>query len=153
MAAGAVRRTYFGESAGMRHEGGGYGDCSSEAGKSVACLAGPGNVPDTQSASVKARTAPIHDISKTGAALDISDLNGKIPAAFNLIMPGEGLKLSCRVVWRGAFRIGVAFRLSVGLWLISPALDASVPPGTLPGFFVGPPVHAAGPLVNRPTLP
>jgi PilZ domain len=51
----------------------------------------------------------IHDISKTGAALDISELNGRIPAAFNLIMPEEGLKLSCRVVWRGAFRIGVAF--------------------------------------------
>ena len=51
----------------------------------------------------------IRDISKTGAALDISELNGKIPAVFNLIMPEEGLKLSCRLVWRGAFRIGVAF--------------------------------------------
>jgi len=51
----------------------------------------------------------IHDISKTGAALDISEVNGKIPRAFNLIMLEEGLKLSCRVVWRGAFRIGVAF--------------------------------------------
>ena len=51
----------------------------------------------------------IHDISKTGAALDVSELNGKIPAAFNLIMPEEGLKLSCRVVWRSAFRIGVVF--------------------------------------------
>jgi hypothetical protein len=51
----------------------------------------------------------INDISETGAALDISELNGKIPRTFNLIMPEEGLKLSCRVVWRGAFRIGVAF--------------------------------------------
>ena len=51
----------------------------------------------------------IHDLSETGAALDISELNGKIPAAFNLVMPEKGLKLACRVVWRGAFRIGVAF--------------------------------------------
>ena len=50
----------------------------------------------------------IHDLSETGA-LDISELNGKIPRVFNLIMPEEKLKLPCRVVWRGAFRIGVAF--------------------------------------------
>ena len=51
----------------------------------------------------------IHDLSETGAALDISELNGKIPAAFNLVTPMEGLKLTCRAVWRGSFRIGVAF--------------------------------------------
>jgi hypothetical protein len=51
----------------------------------------------------------IHDLSETGAALDISELNGKIPRAFNLLMPEDGLKLPCRVVWRRAFRIGVAF--------------------------------------------
>lgn len=51
----------------------------------------------------------IHDLSETGAALDVSELNGKIPRAFSLILPEEGLKLPCRVVWRGAFRIGVAF--------------------------------------------
>jgi PilZ domain len=51
----------------------------------------------------------IHDLSETGAALDVSELNGKIPAVFNLIMPEDGLKLPCRVVWRRAYRIGVAF--------------------------------------------
>lgn len=51
----------------------------------------------------------IRDLSVTGAALDISELNGKIPATFNLIMPEDGLKLPCHVVWRSEFRIGVAF--------------------------------------------
>ena len=51
----------------------------------------------------------IRDISVTGAALEISEVNGIIPAAFNLIMPDDGLKLPCHVVWRREFRIGVAF--------------------------------------------
>jgi hypothetical protein len=51
----------------------------------------------------------IRDLSVTGAALEISELSGKIPAIFNLIMPDDGLKLPCHVVWRGKFRIGVAF--------------------------------------------
>ena len=51
----------------------------------------------------------IRDLSVTGAALEISELNGKVPATFNLILPQEKLKLSCHVVWRREFRIGVAF--------------------------------------------
>jgi hypothetical protein len=51
----------------------------------------------------------IRDLSVTGAALEISEVNGIIPAAFNLILPDEGLKLPCHVVWRREFRIGVAF--------------------------------------------
>jgi hypothetical protein len=51
----------------------------------------------------------IRDISVTGAALEISELNGKVPATFNLILPEEKLKLPCHVVWRREFRIGVAF--------------------------------------------
>jgi hypothetical protein len=51
-----------------------------------------------------------HNHAKPAAKITIiSELNGKIPAAFNLIMPEDGLKLSCRVVWRRAFRIGVSF--------------------------------------------
>lgn len=51
----------------------------------------------------------IRDISVTGAALEISELNGIVPATFNLILPEEKLKLPCHVVWRREFRIGVAF--------------------------------------------
>jgi hypothetical protein len=51
----------------------------------------------------------IRDISVTGAALEISELSGIIPATFNLILPEEKLKLPCHVVWRREFRIGVAF--------------------------------------------
>jgi hypothetical protein len=51
----------------------------------------------------------IRDLSVTGAALEISELSGRTPATFNLIMPDDGLKLPCHVVWRSGFKIGVAF--------------------------------------------
>jgi hypothetical protein len=51
----------------------------------------------------------IRDLSVTGAALEISELSGRIPTNFNLIMPEDGLKLPCHVVWRSGFKIGVAF--------------------------------------------
>ncbi|WP_244524956.1 PilZ domain-containing protein [Bradyrhizobium ottawaense] len=51
----------------------------------------------------------IRDLSVTGAALEISELSGKIPATFNLLLPDDGLKLPCQVVWRSKFKIGVAF--------------------------------------------
>ena len=52
----------------------------------------------------------IRDLSVTGAALELSDLSAEIvPEAFTLIVPEDGLKLRCHVVWRGAFRMGVAF--------------------------------------------
>ena len=50
----------------------------------------------------------IRDLSITGAALEISNPT-KIPATFTLIVPEDRLKLSCRVVWRRGFRLGVAF--------------------------------------------
>jgi PilZ domain len=50
----------------------------------------------------------VRDISETGAALEVTDQFG-IPAKFNLIMPEDGLKLPCHVVWRRDYRIGVAF--------------------------------------------
>jgi hypothetical protein len=52
----------------------------------------------------------IRDLSLTGAAVEISDFDTKhIPATFSLIVPEDGLKLSCRLVWRSPFRIGVTF--------------------------------------------
>jgi PilZ domain len=50
----------------------------------------------------------VRDLSTTGAALEVSDQSG-IPAKFTLVMPEDGLDLPCQVVWRRAFRIGVAF--------------------------------------------
>lgn len=51
----------------------------------------------------------IRDLSVTGAALEVSELSGNIPVTFNLIMPDDGLKLPCHVVWRRKYKIGVAF--------------------------------------------
>jgi len=50
----------------------------------------------------------IRDISSTGAALEFSDLV-RIPDEFTLMMPEERLNLSCRVVWRSQYRVGVTF--------------------------------------------
>ena len=50
----------------------------------------------------------VRDISSTGAALEFSDLI-RIPNEFTLIMPDDRLKLSCRVVWRRGYRVGVRF--------------------------------------------
>ena len=50
----------------------------------------------------------IRDISSTGAALEFSDLI-RIPDEFTLMMPEERLNLSCRVVWRSQYRVGVTF--------------------------------------------
>jgi hypothetical protein len=50
----------------------------------------------------------VRDISNTGAALEFSDLI-RIPNEFTLIMPDDRLKLSCRVVWRRGYRVGVRF--------------------------------------------
>jgi hypothetical protein len=53
-------------------------------------------------------TCTLRDLSISGAALEVSDQSG-IPAKFTLVVPEDGLKLPCRVVWRTGFRIGVAF--------------------------------------------
>lgn len=51
----------------------------------------------------------IRDLSTTGAALEVSDRSSTIPNAFTLVVPQDGLKLPCHVVWRKDFRIGIAF--------------------------------------------
>jgi hypothetical protein len=50
----------------------------------------------------------LHDLSVTGASLEVFDPAG-IPATFTLIVPEFELKVSCRIVRRTDFRIGVAF--------------------------------------------
>jgi hypothetical protein len=51
----------------------------------------------------------IRDLSTTGAALEVSDRSSNIPRAFTLVVPEDGLKLRCHVVWRRDFRVGIAF--------------------------------------------
>jgi len=50
----------------------------------------------------------VRNLSVTGAALELSDPGG-IPDSFLLVMPGDGLRLSCKIVRRGGYLIGVAF--------------------------------------------
>jgi hypothetical protein len=50
----------------------------------------------------------IRDLSTTGAALEVFD-RSKIPETFTLVVPEDGLKLPCHVVWRRDFRLGIAF--------------------------------------------
>ena len=51
----------------------------------------------------------IRDLSITGAALEVPDRSSNVPQAFILVVPDDGLKLPCHVVWRREFRIGIAF--------------------------------------------
>jgi hypothetical protein len=51
----------------------------------------------------------VRNISETGAAIEVASPVG-IPAEFNLVMPGNIAKRSCRMVWVKDKRIGVAFK-------------------------------------------
>ena len=48
----------------------------------------------------------VRNLSKVGAALDVPTPVG-IPDQFDLVIPSDALRLSCRVIWR--IRIGVRF--------------------------------------------
>jgi PilZ domain len=50
----------------------------------------------------------VRNLSITGAAIEISS-RAELPERFVLVVPGDGLQLSCRTVWRKEHRIGVAF--------------------------------------------
>jgi PilZ domain len=50
----------------------------------------------------------VRNLSSTGAALEVSNQAG-IPERFILVMPGDGLHMLCRTVWRHEHRIGVTF--------------------------------------------
>jgi hypothetical protein len=50
----------------------------------------------------------VRNLSTSGAALEISSQT-KIPSRFMLQVPGDGLHLPCRTLWRNQYRMGVAF--------------------------------------------
>ena len=50
----------------------------------------------------------IRDLSITGAAIEVEDSAG-IPERFVLFVAKDKLELSCCIVWRRAYRIGVTF--------------------------------------------
>ena len=51
----------------------------------------------------------VRDMSEGGACLQVEDA-GWLPAAFDLTVPIDGLKRTCRVAWRSADRLGVAYQ-------------------------------------------
>jgi PilZ domain len=52
----------------------------------------------------------IRNLSTTGALLEVSSpVPVRIPAEFTLVVPGDGLRLPCAVVWRTEYRMGVHF--------------------------------------------
>jgi hypothetical protein len=50
----------------------------------------------------------VRNLSNAGAALDVTSPVG-IPDRFTLVLPGDGLRMPCHVVWRKQRRLGVAF--------------------------------------------
>ena len=50
----------------------------------------------------------VRNVSRTGAALDVASPVG-IPRDFTLIVPADGLRKRCRLIWLRESRIGVAF--------------------------------------------
>ena len=50
----------------------------------------------------------VRSLSETGAGMDVANQLG-IPAKFELLIPGDGLSLMCRVAWRRDHKMGVAF--------------------------------------------
>jgi hypothetical protein len=50
----------------------------------------------------------VRDLSLTGASLEVFDPKN-VSEKFTLIIPGDKLEISCRVIRRTEFRIGVKF--------------------------------------------
>ena len=50
----------------------------------------------------------VRNLSVTGAAIELSNRDG-IPDSFLLVMPDDGLRLLCQIVWQKDYRIGVTF--------------------------------------------
>ena len=51
----------------------------------------------------------VRNISISGAALVLENLAARVPTHFNLLITEDRLTLSCSVVWRRGFWMGVRF--------------------------------------------
>ena len=51
----------------------------------------------------------IRNMSEGGACIQVGDA-GWLPAMFDLMVPIDGLQRPCRVAWRSADKLGVAYR-------------------------------------------
>ena len=50
----------------------------------------------------------VRDLSLTGARIQVPTQVG-VPKCFVLVIPGDELRLPCRIAWRKEYEIGVAF--------------------------------------------
>jgi len=50
----------------------------------------------------------VRDLTEDGACLVVASVVG-VPDAFDLLIPFDNLKRSCRVIWKMAGKIGVTF--------------------------------------------
>jgi hypothetical protein len=50
----------------------------------------------------------VRDLSLTGASLEVANTK-TVPETFTLVIPEDGLKISCRLVRRTEFRMGIKF--------------------------------------------
>jgi hypothetical protein len=50
----------------------------------------------------------VRDLSLTGAKIQVPTQVG-VPKCFVLAIPGDGLRLQCRIAWRKEFQVGVEF--------------------------------------------
>jgi hypothetical protein len=50
----------------------------------------------------------VRNLSTTGALLELSNLV-RLPKEFTLVVPEDGLRLPCAIVWRTEYRMGVHF--------------------------------------------
>jgi PilZ domain len=54
------------------------------------------------------RICKLADISDSGACIQV-DRSDDVPETFNLVLDFRAVKKACRIIWRDADRIGIAF--------------------------------------------
>ena len=67
----------------------------------------------------------VHNLSKLGAALNVASPVG-IPDEFVLVIPSDGVRTACRVVWRKPDQIGIRFQLGTRALVNQAALKTNL---------------------------
>ena len=67
----------------------------------------------------------VGNLSKLGAALNVASPVG-IPDEFALIIPSDGARTACRVVWRKPDQIGIRFQLGTRTLVNQAALKKAI---------------------------